>query len=416
MSTLLRNKVRRSFSKLKLHAQFACLALSGNPVYTSEVNLEEVLIGEQCGTPLEKWVERTHEWDRASCLLADSPYVIFLQTITEDENRLRDDGFLEAQPYYQMARIAVEFTGSYFGARTPEGIKRQMHAFYENYLSIREGRHSAVHMDNYQHSAEGELLLMSKIKDSTCYELSDGHHRAAINYMLGKRKITVQVFGQKTSYLQRLVRQSNEANKRELDQPVENRDVRGWAVRQRCSEQLELICDFLDGQDRGRSIQTVLDVSCGYGWFVDQLQSRGLDAEGITPVAAHLKIGRIAYGLTDDAIRCQEATTALQHSNKKQDLVLSLNDLPRYALKERPEDNEFLRQLDGITGRILILDYGHEAAACSHSSLPGKYVEYIRTCILQHTTFKQVVPLGRDNDGHDAHEGQFQRTLFACIR
>ncbi len=248
MSVLLRNKVRRSLSKLKQQVQFARLAMSGNPVYTSEVNLEDVLIGEQCATPLEKWVERTREWNRASCPLKDSPYVHLLRTISEDESRLHDDDYLETQPYYQMARVAVEFSGSYFGATAPQEIKRQMCAFYENYTNIRDGRHSSVSSDDYRHSAHGDPLQMSKIANSNCYELGDGHHRAAIFYMLGKRRVTAQILGEKATYLQCLVRQCG-VNGAELDQPIETPDVRDWIVRRKCRDRLRWLSIFSANRD-----------------------------------------------------------------------------------------------------------------------------------------------------------------------
>ncbi len=130
-----------------------------------------------------------------------------------------------------------------------------------------------------------------------------------------------------------------------------------------------------------------------------------------------MKLGRVAYGLTDDALRHQQTADALRQSKNSYDIVLFLSSLHRYALGEHQEDEgEILRLLDRIAGCVLILDCGHGGEDRFRNTLSDWNDEHVRSCIHKHTSFKQVIPLGRDDDSRGAHEGQFGRTLFACTR
>lgn len=417
MAVSVQTKVRRGLSKLKWKAYFAGLALTGTPVRTGEVALDDVLVGDQCGTPLEKWVEATAEWSRASCLLKDSPYVALLRSLEDRAQSIGDDEFLKTLPYHQMAQTAVDCTGSYFGARTPTAIRQQMRAFYETYVSWRDKKQNLGRFDDYRHSAPGEPLWMHKVRASSCYEICDGHHRAAILYVLGRRRVPSLILAEKYSYLQTLVGCSDE-NDRAVSQPLETGDVRGWSVRRQCRDRLGLVWDFLRRQGWDDQIRTALDLPCGYGWFVHQLRQRGIDAVGVTPVDADVKVGRIVFGLPADALGHQEVGEALRQSaGRRHDMVLFLSALQDYALGQHSENERtILRLLDRATGRVLILDTGHNQEARYRTTLPEWNDDHIRSCILANTTFTQVIALGQDRDSRGKYEGHYGRTLFACIR
>jgi hypothetical protein len=413
----LRTNLRRNLSRMKWRAWFAGQALRGTPVRTGEVDLDALLVGEQCGTPLERWVEATGEWSRASCLLAESPYVQLLRSVQECERSIADDEFLNAQPYHRMAQTAIECTGSYFGAKTSAGIRQQMRAFWERYSSLRDGRRSLIRCDDYRHSAQGDLVWTHKIRDSACYEISDGHHRAAMFYMLERSRIPTLILGEKYSYLQTLVGCTNEEDL-EVSQPVDKEDVRGWSVRRQCRDRLELAVSFLRRQGWQGQTRTALDASCGYGWFVHQLGQLGMDAVGVTPVDADVKVGRVAFGLTAGSLRRQGSGDALRGAaDQPHDMVLFLSALQDHVLGLRDEDeHDILRLLDRATGRVLILDTAHNHESRYRAALPEWNDQHIRACVLANTTFKRVIALGRDRDGRGKHEGQYGRTLFACIR
>ena len=97
---------------------------------------------------------------------------------------------------------------------------------------------------------------------------------------------------------------------------------------------------------------------------------------------------------------------------------IKLKDAVTLTIREAKKEDaaEILRLLDRVTARVLVLDSGYGGEAWFKSSLSEWNDEQIRSFILQHTTFTQVVPLGRDADGQGDYGGQFGRTLFACIR
>ena len=293
----LKTKVRRALSEAELEVRFAGLALRGTPVRRGDVALDSLLIGDQCGTRLETWVASTGEWSRASCRLRDSPYVHFLRAVQDSEASIADDYFLEEQPYYQMAQTAVHYSGSYFGARTGTAIKRQMRAFYATYASLRDGRENQTRVDDYRHSKSGASPMVSEVRASHCHEIHDGHHRAAALYVMGGRGISALILGEKETYLQMLVGSSAE-RALEVSQPIDVPEVSGWTVRRQCRDRLRLMWDFVRRQGWADEIRTAFDAAAGYGWFVHELRQRGLEAVGVSPVDTDVKVGRVAFRLS----------------------------------------------------------------------------------------------------------------------
>lgn len=414
----LKLEIHRRLSKLKRKAYHAIQTIRGFKPYHTDVDLEKVLIGNQCGKTLEKWVRKTHEWDRVSCLLKDSPYVHFLTEVSGNERLLANDSFLENHPYYRMAETAVEFTGSYFGAKTPDALKRQMRSFYETYRSFRAGRQNSAAHDDYRHSAPGDPVVMHKVFASDCYELDDGHHRAAISYVLGKRKMPALIAGEKKTYLQKLLLRCRQAKEDAvLYQPVEKPEVADWTVKEGGEEQMELLAAFLAKANLKSKVTTALDIECGYGWFVHKLRKMGFDATGINRNATLIAVGRIAYGLTVDQLRNEDISAFLDKPYQRYDLVLFLNALDHLSSGSKPEDEVgMLGKIDQLTRNVLILDSGQNCETCSSDNLLRWDHEHVKSRILQNTSFRQVIALGEKSDNAEKCRDRKTGILLACIR
>ena len=72
--------------------------------------------------------------------------------------------------------------------------------------------------------------------------------------------------------------------------------------------------------------------------------------------------------------------------------------------------------LDKVTGNVLFIDTGEEHESAFGELLKGWSPEFIRKWNISHTDFKEVVPLGIDQDRKAPFQGYYNRTLFACIK
>ena len=53
--------------------------------HIENIKIEKMLIGQQAGYPLERWIKESQEYGRISCPLINSPYVSFLREIEFNE-------------------------------------------------------------------------------------------------------------------------------------------------------------------------------------------------------------------------------------------------------------------------------------------------------------------------------------------
>jgi SAM-dependent methyltransferase len=413
----LKTKIRRWLSKIKRDAYHVLQALRGFKAYHADVDLEKVFIGNQCGKVLEKWVKKTHEWDRASCLLKDSPYVRFLSEVAANEHLLNNDTFLENQPYYRMAETAVEFSGSFFGGKTPEALKKQMRSFYKFYSTFSAGHQGSVAHDDFRHSTPDDPVMMHKIFSSDCYELNDGHHRAAISYVMGKRKMNALIAGEAKTYLQKLLLRDQAGTGIVLHQPIEKPEVAGWAVRRGCEERMRLMKVFLTRTGQLDKIKTVLDLECGYGWFLHAFHKMGCEVTGISKNVTATAVSKIAFGLTAKQVHEGNSSVFLDSHNHRYDLVLFLNALDHFVSGDVSEEGiKMLQQIDGLTGKVLILGCGQDCDSSLSNNLPRSDYKHIKLLIREKTSFDHIITLGNGTDNQGKCREKNTEILFACIR
>ena len=413
----LKTRIRWALSRCKRELFYAWQSLRGYPKHFEEVDLGRVLIGEQANIPLEKWVRKTGEVERISVLLQDSPYVWFLKDVLQNERLLEEDAALERHPYFRMAQTVMRHTGNYFGEQTAEGLKAHMRKFYQMYRGFSRSGEVVHATDDFRHSEFGAPITLSKVSFSDCYEIKDGHHRAAILWMRGEHKIRALVVGEKTTFLQQVLLSCLQINGTELYQPVSKPEVRDWRLVRQCEDRLAMMVKFLKESRLDDKIQTVLDIPCSYGWFVHQFRQRGYQAFGLDRDPNSLEVGKIVYGLTDQELRQGEVLDFLDHSDQKYDLVLFLSILHHFASgKERGHENQVLRKLDQITGKVLILDSGQNNEAWFRNKLPAWDEDYLESKIREHTSFRKIVRLGKDQDNRGIYKDQYARTLFACVK
>jgi 2-polyprenyl-3-methyl-5-hydroxy-6-metoxy-1,4-benzoquinol methylase len=372
------------------------------------VGLDRLMIGHQGEYPLERWVRITQEWSRVSRSLQDSPYVRFLEE-ANDEN-VGDDHWLSSTEYFRMAETCVAATGQFKGARDGAGILDRMKRNY--------ARHKA--MDPSGTTQQGRIrkglpIKVSEIKHSRCFEIIDGHERLASAYVKGERVAEVTVYSAKLTYLQNLLLNVNQADGMELYQPLPTLDVEMWPVVRRCQDRFGMMNDFLERE--GRTQGTVLDLACSYGWFVNRFKGSGFRATGIDRDPNALHVGTCIFGLGTHELRPGRIEAFLRDPREQYDVVLFLSILHHYALgQEQAPLDLILKGLDSITRHLLFLDTGEGHEAWYRDTLAQWTPDYIRSMILQRTSFRSVIILGTDGDDREPYADNYGRSLFACTR
>lgn len=317
-----------------------------------EIPLNRLLIGRQCGIPLEQWVKNTGDHSRISTLLQDSPYVALLSEIDSDPTLLQDKARLLETPYYRMAEIGRQYTGNFMGKSDQDAILDWMREFYAFYTAART--ETEFHSDIFQdegHSAATDPVQVFKIRDSDCYEIIDGHHRCAIAFQCGRITIPAEIAGSDSTYLQRLIFRARGDKKTILDQPIEAPEVEKWPVTADCRAILALKCRFLRERSMLLAGTTYLDIPCGFGYSLKTFKQEGLHVFGVDPDETVLQITKIVHGIAPDECCLQEISDFLAHTENTFEIV-SCN-LPLEL--SQPESTGILAGLDKITEKVLFL-------------------------------------------------------------
>jgi hypothetical protein len=378
------------------------------------IPIDKLLIGQQAGYPLELWIAVSGETERMSQPVALSPYVQFLLAIKDKPERLNDDSFLKETSYFRMAMLCMEHTGHFMGADNQEHLFTWMRDFYR----YATAQHSSDKVSAFQqkgHSPQGSPVMVAGIKHSDCYEIIDGHHRIAAAYINGQHQIDAIVAQKKWSVLQKLLLEVNQINDIELYQPVDRLEVASWPAVRICSDRYAMMQQVMEQQ--GIQQGSVIDLACSYGWFLKQFKANGFAVTGVDRDAKALRVASLIHGLSQEETVCERVEDFLPKEKRQWDVVLFLSILHHYALGIEPgKAEEMLAHLDRISGKVLFLDTGQNHEKWFRKKLPQWNDAYIIDMIRRHTSFRQVIALGKDRDNKGKYVDNYQRTLFACIR
>lgn len=331
--------------------------------------------------------------------VTEGPHVELLRLAA---GRELTDADILASPYGRMARQAIRAHGAYFDATDDAGVV----AVARRFLAGDPGDRP-------------EPLLVAPIRGSDCYQLLDGHHRAARAAVGGARTVEVTAkWAPVTTPLQDLLTEMTWLDgDRQLYQPLPGAELRsGWPTVRRCTDRLDKLTEFL-GEHGIDPPATYLDVASCYGWFVHRLGELGYDAEGMERDPLARPLGRAAYGLDPARVHIGDCVDLLRATDRRRDVVSCFSLLHHFVLgRAKADHTELLRLLDGVTGRVLFLDTGQEHEAWFRTSLRGWDPERIAAELAEHTTFDKIVDLGPDADAVPPHADNYGRHLFACLR
>ncbi len=405
----------------RLHAAYAAALGAWRRLLARQVDMERLLWGGEHAVPAARYARMTRNLLRPSTRLRDTPHVRFLEAYRREGAAILAPGRFERTAYYANAAQALDLGGDYFGCRRRQDLHLQARRFIEQF----EGRWRAQGADVARSvSSPWAPVVVRRIADSDgCYEIVDGHHRLAIDYVRGARRCRAYVLREPavhTPLQEKLLDVFWTGGRRVIYQPIEAPELgRRWQLVRRCTDRMALIEGWLDaqGMGEGRGMR-YLDVGCSYGWFVRAMGDLGFDAQGVDRDPAAIELGRAVYGLAPGQVIESNIVDFLEACTDRYTVTSCFSVIHHFALGKAPICAEaLLAHLDRITERALFFDTGQSHERWFQRTLPQWDPEFIARWVRTHSSFTRVTPLGEDNDWQlPGQQGNYRRTLFVCTR
>ncbi|GAA2081139.1 ParB N-terminal domain-containing protein [Actinomadura alba] len=375
------------------------------------VPLDRLLLGAQGGWTARGFAERTGDLLWPSTPLLDGPHIALLRRASDGEPT--DEELLDS-PYGRLAQRCIDAGGDYFGATDDAGVVASARAFIS-----RSRGHDVPGDRRPQQSTSLDPVLVAPVRNSSYYQVLDGHHRLALAAHRGETTARVVAkWAPVTTPLQDLLlKMSWLDGTKELYQPIDAPELRdSWTTVRRCTDRRDKMLAFLRERGIGAPA-TYLDVASCYGWFVDQLRHAGFTAGGIERDPLAVPLGRAVYGLPEGVIGTGDCVELLGTSDRRWDVVSCFSLLHHFVLgRGSVGHEELIRLLDGVTGQVLFFDTGQENETWFKSSLRGWNPESIAGFLRANTSFDEIVDLGPDDDARPPYADNYGRHLFACVR
>ncbi|GEM_PF-2817840 len=408
----LAHKINDPFATLKTKRFYNLKSNLGLTTKTS-IPIDSILIGQQSGFPLDQWIENTKEYSRISIPIGESPYVKLLNLIDSNPELLNDQDALAGTSYYKMMAHCIKHTGHYMGIKQPQNLQKQIKYFYELYQNFEIGKEASENESTEGRSAQNERIKVKQVYYSDCYEVVDGHHRLSILFKKGVNQVPVELMGTTLTYLQKTILRSQQTFGIELYQPLDKLEVSKWGTIRQCKDRLGFMQNFLS--DKFPNGGTYLDFPCSYGYFVKGMQESGWVAKGYDIDESSVFIANHINGLS--SVAKNDIIKYLLETDEKFDVVSCLSLLHHFVMKRIDYPfPKILNGLDRITKQVLILDTGQSHELQYAGELDDWNDDYVKNILLEHTSFTQVLAIGKDVDDTGKNKGKNGRTLFACIR
>jgi hypothetical protein len=258
-----------------------------------------------------------------------------------------------------------------------------------------------------------------RIRGSDAYQVFDGHHRLATAAVEGTSSVPVKVEWPpvRTPLQRHLLAMSWLAGRAELYQPVDRLDVARWPVVRQCSDRMAMIERFLDRLEVTATGASSLDVASCYGWFVRRFLDLGFDACGVELDPAARAVATQIFGIDPHRLAAGDAVGFLEAAESRYTVVTCFSLVHHFWLDRQSRSaDDLLAALARRTGTVLFLDAGQGTERWFRRSLAGWTPASIQAWLEASGWFREVVPLGVDADDRPPFEGNYGRTLFACLR
>jgi O-antigen/teichoic acid export membrane protein len=399
------SRIRRSYKGLMLKMRLV------------SIPVEACLRGGDNGVPAATFARIIGDTRRASLHISEWPQVKLLRDYDKFGERLWEPEIFAQTAYYQNAVLNINLFGQYFDAVEPAQIQWGARRFAYAYRGLDESSFPKDIPDYIRDPYE--FVAVHPIKNSACYQVSEGHHRLAMAYVKGVRTISGLILKDPvTTPLQDLLLDfSWLKGRRELYQPIDSPEVAGWTLIRRCSDRLAKMTGFLRAEGlMPPASSSYLEVGSCYGWFVSHMSELGFQSQGVERDPIAISIGKVMYGLRQEQVHRSDAVAFLRELQNQYDITSCLSLAHHYILhRQNVSAEDLLHLMDSATRRVMFFDMGqsHEYPG---EKLNGWEPDHIHRWLEMNTTFSRIVRLGPDEDAVPPNHHNFGRMLFACVR
>jgi hypothetical protein len=366
--------------------------------------MDKVLVGDIHGISSYDWYELTGDHSRLEEKITDSAYFELFDAIERGElTKINIKDFR----YFKLAKLCIDKFGEYCGCKSEEDLTNFLFGLKDHFIEYKKDK-----------TSEGNLFVIVKqIKDSDFYEVVDGHHRVAMDAVLGKHSLYAYVIGETFSGLQKKLLTVNMTNSKELYQPVGKATVERWPTIRNCQDRFAMIGTFLKKDQSRLNNLKLIDIACSYGFFVKAFASLGIKTKGLEIDKNAIEIGKIVYGLSEKDYVQQSLQEYLKKTDDQFDIVCFFSILHHFGLKKDfggggVKLQELVRMLDRITKKYLFLDSGQNHEYWFKNTLSQWDDEFIIKLIMENSSFTGFEKLGIDNDNVGKYFGNYNRSLF----
>jgi hypothetical protein len=352
-----------------------------------KIPVSRLLMGTQAGLDSGGFADALGTLRYGSTPMDQSPHVELLRLAKRSDRPLLDEE-IKATSYFEFARRLADTWGNYRGAETDEGIVDIARHFvnWSTGMARREVEDGGPRVDDH--------VLVAKVHDSSTFQVIDGHHRVAA--AIAKGELTVRVhrtwLSTETALQWRLYdRGYGSRRTRSLDQPVGARELAAWTVAHNCQDRLVRMERLVErGRDETSVAPSFLDVGCGFGWYLAELQRLGWQVRGIDDDVFGSEVATAFHGLADDAIVVGEWAPAAESLRGTFEVVSCLGLGATVRSGDQAATTRLLHVLDERTGRALVA----EARCSGEADATCPDVDELTALVFGSTSFSKVYDLG----------------------
>lgn len=379
-----------------------------------QVPVKALLMGDEGGIDAKKYAILSGNPLRTSTPINKSPHAHLLQTYEQIGKDIFAPEYFKTLPYYLNGLKCLDLTGFYFDARREDEIIKVAQEFVNRDI----GKSTTIRRRGQ--SPDNAPIMVRPIVASSYYQIKDGHHRSSLIARKEVDTVTVQIVDYPVSTLMQdlLLNVLWINGRKDLYQPVPIPEVENWKLVRKCSDRFTMMKDFLvENSLLSPNLQNYLDIGSSYGWFVSQMKYLGFQSLGVERDPLASKVGEICYGNLPEMTVNMDIVRFLTTSKDTFDIVSCLSVLHHYVLgKGAVPAEDFIQLLAQKTKKILFLDTGQSHEKWFSNELNAWTTEFIPKWILTHSSFSNVIPLGKDTDDDGEFKGNYGRTLFACLK
>lgn len=349
--------------------------------------------------------------------MSSGPHAKFLALYRELGSRALERSSLERSDYYRNAEECISYFGDYF-----PGIDDESKICLAAERFVRQADRLPVDdLPSEGHSKDGEKILVAKIKDSDCYQLIQGNHRAAFACDRGDKSIAALLDRTRieSTPIQNLLSQvAWEQGDRTIYQPLPCPELEtNWKLARQCNDRFLLMSSFLERHGHLGKGMSYLDIGSYFGWFLKSMQGLGFSAKGVERDYTSILIGSIAFSIPPARIAHMDLLQYLRDRREIFDVVSCLSILHHFFTgRESGRPTEIMRLIDKCTKEILFFEMASPREEWFRDALKTWDDQALEEWVLENTSFTRAHRLGTDNDSRGAFAGNFGRTLFAFTR